>query len=432
MGLYSKSISIIFNNEYGCDLCLRGNMSKQIPINGKFLKKYNEQFILDLIRIHKSISRAELSKITKLSATAIGIIVSKLLEKGYIVETGIGESSGGRRPVLLELKPNSYYSVGVDIDIGFINIIILDLRGNVYNQLMIHIEMPKDFEKALEIINEKVYEFLISLNISFNKLLGIAISVPGIVDGGSGELLLVPFFKWKNVSIPKHLPLIPKVPVYVENESKASAIYEHWLGCCQGLKHFICINIMTGIGAGIFTGGHLYRGAKGIAGEVGHMQVDENGPLCVCGNYGCLSACASVTYIVESMRRQIRQGIISTLNEIPNIDEITIETIVQAAKNGDDAAKNVLLNSARYLGNAISMLANALNPEKVVLGKAFYQYSDLVLDYIKDIVNSRIINIKEAKVDVVRSSSGEESSTMGAAIIPLMLFFGKYDKILYR
>ncbi len=406
---------------------LRGMMNKQAPTNSKFLKKYNEKTILNLIRLNKSVSRAELSKITKLSPTAIGTIVSKLICKGYIVETGIGKSSGGRRPVLLELRPNWYYSVGVDIDINYINIILLDIAGNIVGKSMIHIDMPREFEKALNILNEKVYEFLTSLNIPFCKILGIGISVPGMVDGNTGKLLLIPFFKWKDVGMPKYLPHIPKVPIFVENEAKASAIYEHWLGCCRGLKHFICINIMTGIGAGIFTGGYLYRGAKGIAGEVGHMQVDENGPLCVCGNYGCLDACASVTYMLERMKKIIRQGSLSKLNNVPNIDEITINTIIQAAREGDEAAKNVLLDSARYLGNAIAMLVNALNPEKVVLGKAFYHYADLVLDYIKDIVENRILNIKETKVDVVRSSIGEESSTMGAAIIPQKYFFGESE-----
>jgi N-acetylglucosamine repressor len=405
-------------------------MNKKIPTNNRFLQKYNEKSILDLIRIRKSISRAELSKVTNLSATAIGTIVAKLIEKGFIVETGSGESSGGRKPVLLELKSNSYFSVGIDIDLDLISIIVLDMTGNIVDKSLTHLKMPRDLNSAMHIIDEKVVETLSECRIPFNKLLGIGISVPGMVNGRTGELLLVPYFKWKNVKIPKSLPSIPKVPVYVENESKASTIYEHWLGCCQGIDNFICINVMTGIGAGIFTNGKLYRGAKGIAGEVGHMQVDESGPLCVCGNYGCLTACASITQIVERVKKLIRQGIITQLNDISNIEDITIDAIIQAARNGDETSKNALLDSSRYLGNAIAMLTNALNPEKVVLGKTFYKYSDLVLDYIRDIVNHRILNIKETKVEVVRSTVGEESSTLGAAIIPLGVFFGKYENIL--
>lgn len=405
-------------------------MNKRMPTNNRFLQKYNEKSILDLIRKRKSISRAELSKVTNLSATAIGTIVAKLIEKGFIIETGNGESSGGRKPVLLELRSHSYFTVGVDIDINFISIIVLDMTGAIIDKSLTRLKMPKDFDMAMQIIDQKVYQTLKTYEIPVDKLLGIGISVPGMVNGRTGELLLVPYFKWKNVQVPKHLPSIPKVPVYVENESKASTIYEHWLGCCQGVDNFICVNVMTGIGAGIFTDGKLYRGAKGIAGEVGHMQVDENGPLCVCGNYGCLTACASMTQIVERMKKLIRQGIITQLNDISDIEDITIDAIIQAARNGDEASKNALLESARYLGNAISMLVNAIDPEKVVLGKTFYEYSDLVLDYIKDIVNNRILNIKETKVEVVRSTVGEESSTLGAAIIPLSVFFGKYENVL--
>lgn len=393
--------------------------------NNTFLKKYNEIGMLDLIRRHGSISKADLSRLTGLSATASGMIVSALQEKGYIREAGEGESRGGRKPVMLELNPHSIYSIGVDIDVNYLNVILMDITGNVIDEHIEMVETTGTFPVVLRKIEEIVALMLEKHSINSGKLTGLGISVPGLVDSATRRILMAPNLGWEDVDVCGHPGEVFGVPVYVENEAMASAICEHWIGACKGYNDFVCINIKSGIGAGIFAGGHPYRGVGGIAGEIGHVVIDDQGPKCGCGKYGCLETLASALHITEKARKLVRQGAASSLNTMGNADEISIEDIVKAARAGDATAKNILLESGRYLGIAISNIVNMLNPAKIVLGKEFTRYADIVLNSIREIVNCKALKPAASEVEIVASGFGEKASALGAAIVPMKLLFGR-------
>lgn len=399
-------------------------MTKTRTGNNKFLKSYNEAGVLDLIRTHGQISRSELSRITGLSATAAGAIVASLTAKDYIHETGTGESKGGRKPVLIELKPGSHFSVGIDIDVDSIAFALTDITGRVLYEDSGPMATGSP-ESTAEQIASYLKQLLSAWSPDPSRVLGIGVSVPGMVDSATHKVVLAPNLGWEDVDIGSILYGSLGIPVYVENEAMASAICENWLGACKGVENFVCINIKSGIGAGIFTGGRLYRGAGGSAGEVGHIVVDENGPKCGCGNYGCLETMASTGRIVEKVRRMLRQGMASSLNEAASVDEIEIDAIAAAAREGDEAAREALLESARFLGIALSDLVNTLNPSRIVLGKDFVKYGDLVMDRIKSVVERKALKLAASRVEILVSEIGERSSTAGAAIIPLKLLFGK-------
>jgi predicted NBD/HSP70 family sugar kinase len=236
---------------------------------------------------------------------------------------------------------------------------------------------------------------------------------------------LAPNLGWEDVDLGTTLKNQLGLPVYMENEAMASAICENWIGACQGSSNFVCVNIKSGIGAGIFTAGRLYRGTGGSAGEVGHIVVDEKGPKCGCGNYGCLETIASTGRIVEKARRIVRQGVVSSLNDIVDVDSINLKHIVDATRAGDDAAKALLNEAARYLGIALSSLVNTLNPSKIVLGKDFVIYGDLVMEMLRSVVDCKALKRPAANVEITMSEIGERSSTLGAAIIPLKILFGR-------
>jgi len=393
--------------------------------NNQFLKQYNETMILDLVRINKIISRAELSNITGLSATATGMTITSLIEKGYIHETGIGESKGGRRPMMLELKSEAYYSLGFDIDVDCINMTLIDSTGKIISNDEFKYNETISFENAVEIIENMIEKAILQFSIKTERLLGMGFAVPGMVSSSTQQIVLAPNLGWHNVNFAAQLKKFKDVPSFVENEAMASAICENWIGSCQGYNDFICINIKSGIGAGIFTGGRLYRGASGSAGEVGHISVDENGPKCGCGSYGCLETMSSTNAILSNAKKLVRQGLPSKLNEYENLEDIGIDEIVKAARLGDKVSLDILMESAGYLGIAISNIVNTLNPSKIVLGKEFVKYGDLVLEHIKDIVRSKALKMPASNVEIVISDIGEQVSTLGAAIKPLKALFGK-------
>ena len=258
-----------------------------------------------------------------------------------------------------------------------------------------------------------------------SRLLGVGVSVPGMVDPSTYRVVLAPKLGWEDIDLVSMLEEKLKLPIYIENEAMASAICENWLGACQSANNFVCVNIKSGMGAGIFTGGKLYRGTSGSAGEVGHIVVDENGPRCGCGNYGCLETIASTSGIVNKARRMVRQGVVSSLNEIADVDQIGFDEIVQAARNDDEMAKGLLNDAARYLGIALSSLVNTLNPSRIVLGKDFAKYGDLVMPTLRSIVDGKALKRPAQNVEIIISEIGESSSTLGAAIVPLKKLFGK-------
>lgn len=308
-------------------------MTKSKVGNNRYLKEFNQTGILDLIRIHKSISRADLSKLTGLSPTAIGGIVSGLLEAGYITEVGIGKSKGGRRPMLLELKPQSFYSIGIDVDTNYLRLVLMDITSKVIDERLVNVPQTLFFEVIIKEIANKTFEIMKDNNIEVKKLLGVGVSIPGMIDSRGGKVILAPNLGWENVDIIEKLTELINLPVFIENEAMASAICEYWVGACQGTKNFVCINIMSGIGSGIFIDGKPYRGAGGTTGEVGHIVVDDSGKKCGCGNYGCLETFSSTNGIIERANHLIKQGVVSKLNDIENIEEINIKTIIDTARS---------------------------------------------------------------------------------------------------
>ena len=399
-------------------------MTKSRTGNSKFLKAYNETGILDVIRVKQAVSRAGLSKETGLSPTATGAIVSSLIEKGYIHETGTGESRGGRKPVLLELKDGSYFSIGIDVDVDSILFVLMDITGKVVHERTAALPVNTP-EEAVNAAAAGIGEIAESFSIGKERLLGIGISVPGMVDAVLHRIVLAPNLGWEDVDLCGMLREKLGLPVYIENEAMASAICENWLGACQDASNFVCVNIRSGIGAGIFTGGRLYRGTGGSAGEVGHIVVDENGPRCGCGNYGCLETIVSTGRIVDKARRIVRQGVVSILNEMEDADEITLEHIADAARKSDEASRGLLNEAARYLGIALSNLVNTLNPSKIVLGKDFVVYGDLVMDTLRNVIDTKALKRPASNVEIVVTEIGERASTLGAAIIPLKMLFGR-------
>jgi len=389
--------------------------------NNKFLKQFNETSLLELIRTNKQISKADLAQMTGLSPTACGIIVANLLEKNYIREAGIGISTGGRRPNLYELTPKSYFSIGVDIDIDYIRFILMDITGQVEYRDKIPSGFDQSVSESIKLVEGKIYQIIQEQKITEDRLLGVGFSIPGMVDNITHEVIFAPNLGWERVDLEHMITSIGSFPIYVDNEAMCSAICEKWIGSCIEQKDFMCINMKSGIGSSIFAGGNLYRGCSGSAGEIGHITVDQNGPKCACGNYGCLEALVSSKSLVEKAKRLVKQGLIA---DFTNIDSITIDDIISSAKAGNEAARVVLVEAAGYLGLAVANLINTINPSKIVLGKELAKFSEDILEHLKNIALAKALKYPASRVEIITSEIGEDTSALGAAIIPLKKLFG--------
>lgn len=393
--------------------------------NNKFLKEFNEAALLNLIRTNKQISKADLAQLTGLSPTACGIIVSNLLEKGYISEAGIGKSKGGRRPNLYELNPKSYFSIGIDIDVDFIRFVLIDITGNVEYRDRISSGFDQSLVESISIIQEKLKELTERFQIQEDRLLGVGVSVPGMVENSTHEIIFAPNLGWERVDLESMLDNLGEFPIFVDNEAMCSAIGENWLGSCTEQKDFVCINMKSGIGSGIFAGGNLYRGCCGSAGEIGHIMVDHNGPRCACGNYGCLETLVSSKAMVEKAKKLVRQGLIAGMSESMDISSMnSLDDIINAAKAGNETARVLLIEAAGYFGLAIANIINTVNPSKVVLGKELTKFTEDVLEHLRNIALAKALKYPASRVEIVISELGEDTSALGAATIPLKKLFG--------
>ncbi|MHB8061041.1 MAG: ROK family protein [Ruminiclostridium sp.] len=389
--------------------------------NNKFLKQFNETSLLELIRTNKQISKADLAQLTGLSPTACGIIVSNLLEKNYISEAGIGISTGGRRPNLFELTPKSYFSIGVDFDIDYIRFILMDITGQVEYRDKIPSGFAQSVSESIKLVEGKLHQIIQEHKIKEDRLLGVGVSIPGMVDNITHEIIFAPNLGWERVDLEHMMASMGSFPIYVDNEAMCSAICENWIGCCIDQKDFVCINMKSGIGSSIFAGGNLYRGCCGSAGEIGHIMVDQNGPKCACGNYGCLEALVSSRSMVEKAQRLVKQGLIA---DFADIDSISIDDIISSARSGNEAARMILIDAAGYLGLAVANLINTINPSKIVLGKELVKFSEDVLEHLKNIAFAKALKYPVSRVEIITSDIGEDTSAFGAAIIPLKKLFG--------
>lgn len=389
--------------------------------NNRYLRKMNQSTVLELIRTNEGISRIELAEKTGLSATAISAIVKSLLKNRYIEEVGEGKSSGGRKPTMLKLRPNSYYSFGFDVDVKFIFTTIVDITGKIVYEKKYETNGILEPDDAIDRITDIYFSLVKTLKLKPDYILGVGVSIPGIIDINTKKVILAPNMGWADVDILERLQEKLDNTVYIENESMFSAICENWIGICKGAEDFICINIESGIGAGIFVRGMSYRGCTGSAGEVGHIPVAGNGLRCKCGKKGCLETIASVNAMIKKYRKtpEFAAGPLSDAD-----DEEVFGHMIRSARDGDVRCLKIFQDAAISLGKVIGYLINIFNPQQIVLGKKFTQYSDMVLELIRyEALNTALVYPAQ-NCRILSSSFGENSSALGAAIIPIRKLFG--------
>ena len=203
------------------------------------------------------------------------------------------------------------------------------------------------------------------------------------------------------------------------------ALAEHWSGVARGIDNFIFVNVGVGIGCAIFIHGKLYRGVGGIAGEFGHITIDETGPRCNCGNYGCLETLASGPAISSRARQAIEEGVVSLIEKLAegNLKDITTETVVEATKRGDKLAFNIMEKTGEYLGIGIADMINIFNPELIVIGAGVSQAGDILLKPLKRTVKARALQLSSSMVDIKVSQLGDSAGALGAAIMVLKDIF---------
>lgn len=377
--------------------------------------------VLTLIHENHNVSRIELAKLTGGSAGAMTSVVHRLIGKGLVVESGKSTTSLGRKPVALSLRTDLGYVVGVDLGSFLTRVIVADVLGNISYKSEIETRMGEGRDGIIARAFGAVHTAINETHVK-GALKGIGMAHSGVIDTQKGIVLSFPrpgqMTQWRNVPLKDMLEQEFGVPSVLDDSARMMAVAEKHYGLGQELNDFLFIEVGMGIGASIFIDGKLYRGPGGSAGEFGHMTVDENGPLCSCGNTGCLEAMASCAAIIRAVKTAIQHGVNSKVTELVkgDLERINVEAIVQAAKENDTLSFRVLHEAISRIGVMLADVINLLNPSVVlVAGPLFRHGGDLLLDQLKDVIRRRALEKSATEAKLQISSLGSEAAALGAA-----------------
>lgn len=373
------------------------------------VKKINKSLVLDNIRRYAPLSRTRVSQLTGLNKATVSNLVQELIDDQLVLESGEGQSSGGRKPLMLEFNRFAGYAAGVEITVKELNIVLTDLEGTIITR---HSESLPDHqvETVLKLMQRMMAHVLAEVPSSVRGLIGMGVGVPGMIDE-QGNVLFAPNLGWEGVPLREELEQLFNLPVTIDNEANAGAIGELQFGAGRHARHLVYVSVGMGIGSGIIIDGEPYKGSRGYAGEIGHMSVEAHGLACSCGSRGCWELYASELAYEHALP-----------DLLPNTNTAYW---VQQAEWDEQEALRLFQQIGEYLGIGITNLVNSFNPEMVIIGGHMRQAEPWIAPYVEEIVSQRTLPYHRQKLVIQYSELGEQSTVIGAAYAAISQFLGR-------
>ena len=369
--------------------------------------------------VDRSVARSEMTEALGVSRSKISLEVGRLLEAGLLMEDGLAESEGGRRSSLLRIPRSAGLIAALDLGATSIDVALCTLGS----ELVAHRGEPADVREGPKAVLGRVKGLLSELleeqGASRRDVRAIGVGVPGPVEQASGLLRSPPIMPgWDRFPIRDAFAGEYAAPVFVDNDVNVMALGEHWGGVGKGLDNMLFVKIGTGIGGGVIADGRLYRGTQGCAGDIGHICVDPEGPVCSCGNRGCLEAMAAAPAIAIMAERCAREGLSANLSGV--LDErggLSARDVGEAAAVGDYHALEIIRESGRLVGRVLAMLVSTLNPSLIVIGGGVANIGHSLLAEIRSTVYHRSLPLATRNLPIVLSELDQVSGVTGASVL---------------
>lgn len=394
-------------------------MSTFSTLGVRRVREANLSRTLNLIHQSGRISRAAIARETGLSPTTVSLLVNVLLESGFVHESGTGKSSGGRPPILVAFNYTYRYLLGIDMGATHLTAVLMDLAGKLTARYHRSYDVAHDPPGAVEAMARLIKEALSGARQPLTNVLGLGIAVPAPLEGDlldRPSAVILP--RWEGFDLVGAMGQRLALPIWVENDANAGAIAETWWGEGAAYENLAYIKLGTGVGGGLITGGAIYRGDGGTAGELGHTTIDLDGPICRCGKRGCLESYVGAPALVARVAQLQREA-----GEANGAQLATIQDIVAAALDGDALSRGVLEQAGRYLGVAIANLLNLLNPGLIVLGGDLAAAGDFFLEAVRSSVRERAMPKAAQEAEICFSKMGDDVVAIGAATVALQHAF---------
>ncbi|MGW6200112.1 ROK family transcriptional regulator [Kribbella sp. NPDC055110] len=372
--------------------------------------------MLDAIRRSEQLSRVELAEATGLSGQAISNIVRRLLDAGLVREAGRLRGAGlGKPRTLLELEPTGQYAVGVHLDPSVVTVVLLDLTGEVVARRPVD-QYADDPGVLIDGIAKTIEEVIAASGAPRDRVSGVGIAAPGPIDVERGVVVDPPNLStWHLVPLRDELSERTGLPIVLDKDVTAAASAEKWAG--QG-GSFVFFYLGTGVGAGLVIGDEVVRGSSSNVGEIGHVIVDPDGPLCYCGRRGCVGEASQPRYLVE---QAMRAGVLAEGIDLD--DRLAVETAFAqlcAHAGSPGAALDILTTLAERIAKVVEDIANLLDLERVVFGGPHWeQLAPVLHDRVRTALEGRFLLAAVHPFDVTGTALGADVGAIGAASLVL-------------
>lgn len=360
-----------------------GAMNLEEKVNGPNYKKYLlKKTALEIFYRQGHQTIADLCEATNNSIPTITNLMNELSAEGWVNNFGIGQSKGGRKPVLYGINPDYGYIFGIDLSRQFTRLCIFNLQNEQIGEL---VEIPNGLDTnddILSVLKREVSKVLKENRIKNEKILGYGIAIPGLID--IKKDVSYSYKQFGEMPLRETFSQLLGRPAFIEHDTKIMVLGELWFGLAKKFRNVLFVNIGSGIGLSMILNGELYHGHSGFSGEFGHIQMDVDGELCYCGKIGCLETIASGSALVKRAQKKIAEGKNTIISKLAKNQEgvINQRTIIEAAHLGDQFAIELLEEAGEVLAKGISILIHLFNPEAIIIGGQMAEAENLIKDPI--------------------------------------------------
>jgi glucokinase-like ROK family protein len=387
-------------------------METHIVVDQSFVREKNLSSVLRLLHDQSRLSRAQIANLTNLNKSTVSSLAEELIHRGLIHETGMNSIGTGRPATIMGLNPNAGGIVGLEFGVDFI---ILWRR-------LENIDPITSEENTIALTLALIDEAVLDCKTRNLRLLGMGVSIPGIVDLKEKVVVFAPNLHWRNIPLGKIYSQHTRLPVFIDNDGNAAAVGEHLFGKARNTSNFIFVFAGVGIGGGLFLNNELYRGYNGFAGEIGHTPILLNPAFqipCHCGNRGCWETHANQYSIIRRAEASLEVKRHTVIRELMDQYKapLSILLIKEAAASGDQEAIDIFAETGEVMGLGFSSLINIFNPEKIILGGPLSVIGDYLLPAIKDSIKKHSLAEINQQAEIILSAFGADASVIGAAAL---------------
>lgn len=388
----------------------------------RLLKELNRALVMRIIREEGPNSRAEIARKTGLSVPAILKIVSGLIDDGVLKEIGEGQSTGGRKPVLLDINASGAYAIGINLTPNSIRAAVVQLDFKIVKESKTQIDPKQGYDTILRQMVGLIEKVIAESGVQRSKILGIGVAHPGVMGTEAGKILIASnLSSLQNAPLGEDLEKVFHIPVILEVDARTSALAEMWLGDAAGIKNFLAVDIGVGLGSGLVLNSQIYRGANGLAGELGHMVTEADGFLCTCGKVGCLETSVAFPAIIRDVCKNPGPVVLEFCKGDKR--KISIELIIKSARQKDPSAMFAIQKSARSLGKALGNLLNFVDVSMIFINSKLTELDGYYISLVQEELSKYFLLAKEKTIPVRASALGQNSEILGAAVLVLKNVF---------